>query len=55
MVWEPIINEFRDSVETDGYFHWNQSFQEFKRARVGRREGFDVRQDIKDEWIRYFQ
>ena len=31
MVWEPVIDEFRKSIEQDGYYHWKQSFQEFKR------------------------
>ena len=31
MVWEQVLDVFRDSIENKGFYHWNQSFQAFKR------------------------
>jgi len=31
MVWEQVLKVFRDSIENDGYYRWDQSFQAFKR------------------------
>ncbi len=31
MVWEQVLNVFRDSIENEGYYRWGQSFQAFKR------------------------
>jgi len=31
MVWEQVIEVFRDSINNEGYYRWDQSFQAFKR------------------------
>ena len=31
MVWEPVLDEFSKSIDISGYYHWDQSFTEFKR------------------------
>jgi len=30
MVWEPILDVFSKSIDINGYYHWDQSFTEFK-------------------------
>jgi hypothetical protein len=31
MVWEPVLDLFRESIETQGYYYWNGTFPEFKK------------------------
>ena len=30
MVWEPVLDLFRESIEKQGYYYWNGTFPEFK-------------------------
>ena len=31
MVWEPALNAFNERIEESGFYHWDRSFQDFKR------------------------
>jgi len=31
MVWEPVLELFRESIERQGYYHWQRSFPDFKK------------------------